>query len=142
MSQCEVTINSLLTKKIDLLIDPLAKLFSMVYRDCTIPGQWLVAKITPILKMGSVHSIENYRPVAALCSWSNIFERIIIKRIAALELLNDVELVGSQQHGFRKGKTTATAGLTLQSIIEYYNFICAFSTLINNEYFLYLVMRV
>ena len=85
---------------IDLLIDWLTKLFSMVYRDCTIPGQWLVAKITPILKMGSVHSIENYRPVAALCSWSNIFERIILKRIAALELLNDVELVGSQQHGF------------------------------------------
>ena len=32
----------------DLLIDPLTKLFPMVYRDCTIPGQWLVAKITPI----------------------------------------------------------------------------------------------
>ena len=49
---------------------------------------------------------------------SKIFERLILKRIAALELLHDVELVGSQQHGFRKGKSTATAGLTLQSIIS------------------------
>ena len=37
-----------LIDEMDLLIDPLTKLFTMVYRDCTIPGQWLVAKITPI----------------------------------------------------------------------------------------------
>ena len=90
----------------------------MICRDCTIPGQWLVAKITPIHKKGSIHSIENYRPVAGFCSGSKIFERLILKRIAALELLHDVELVGSQQHGFRKGKSTATAGLALQSIIS------------------------
>ena len=58
----------------DLLIDPLTKLFSIFYWDCTIPGQWLVAKITPIHKKGSIHSIENYRPVAGLCSGSKIFE--------------------------------------------------------------------
>ena len=62
---------------IDLLIDPLTKLFSMVYRECTIPGQWLVAKITTIHKKGSIHSIENYRPVAGLCSGSKIFERVL-----------------------------------------------------------------
>ena len=53
-----------------------------------------------VYKNGSIHSIENYRPVAALCSGSKIFEMLILKRIAALELLHDVELVGSQQHGF------------------------------------------
>ena len=50
-------------------------------------------------------------------SGSKIFERLILKRIAALELIHDVELVGSQQHGFRKGKSTATAHLSLQSLI-------------------------
>ena len=127
---------------IDLLIDPLTKLFSMIYRDCTIPGQWLVAKITPIHKKGSIQSIENYRPVAGLCSGSKIFERLILKRIAALELLHGVELVGSQQHGFRKGKSTATAGLTLEYIIsralDEDNY--AFSSLIYNEYYMCLKM--
>ena len=34
-----------------------------------------------------------------------------------MEKLNAINLVGKQQHGFVKGKSTATAGLLLQSMI-------------------------
>ena len=34
-----------------------------------------------------------------------------------LESLNEVNLAGKEQHGFTKGKSTATAGLVLQSLI-------------------------
>ena len=102
---------------IDILISPFAKLFTMIYQERAIPEQWLIAKITPIHKKGSKNQIENYRPVAGLCSASKIFERLILNRITDLEFLNEVNIAGKQQHGFVKNKSTATAGLKLQSII-------------------------
>ena len=57
---------------IDILISPLSKLFSLVYRDKQIPEQWLIAKITPIHKKETKNNVENYRPVASLCSTSKI----------------------------------------------------------------------
>ena len=49
--------------------------------------------------------MENYRPVASLCSTSKIFEQLILNKIKKLELENEINLVGKQQHGFTKGKT-------------------------------------
>ena len=69
------------------------------------------------IKKGSKHQIENYRPVAGLCSASKIFERLILNRIHDLETLNEINIASKQQHGFTKNKSTATAGLTLQSLI-------------------------
>ena len=102
---------------ISILINPLAKLFMLIYSTKLIPEQWLIAKITPIYKKGSKNQIENYRPVANLCSTSKIFERLILNRINKLEVLNAITLVGKQQHGFTQGKSTATAGLLVQSMI-------------------------
>ena len=48
---------------------------------CKIPEQWKVAKIIPIFKKGSKVSIENYRPIANLCSASKVFEKLILKQI-------------------------------------------------------------
>ena len=78
---------------------------------------WLVSKIVPVHKKGSKTVIENYRPVANLCSVSKIFEKLILKRINDLEILNGISLAGKQQHGFQKNKSTLTAGLLLQSLI-------------------------
>ena len=99
------------------IINPLAKLFMLIYSTKLIPEQWLIAKITPIYKKGSKNQIENYRPVANLCSTSKIFERLILNRINKLEVLNAITLVGKQQHGFTQGKSTTTAGLLVQSMI-------------------------
>ena len=46
-----------------------------------------------------------------------IFERLILNRIAQIEELNNVDITGNQQHCFKKGRGTATAGLLLQSLI-------------------------
>ena len=75
-------------------------------------------KIVPVHKKGSKTEIENYRPVANLCSASNIFERLILNRIAKLEILNKIDITGNGQHGFKKGRGTVTAGLLLQSLIS------------------------
>jgi hypothetical protein len=100
-----------------LLAFPLSILFRKIYEQRSIPDQWKIAKILPLHKKGNKNQIENYRPIANLCCASKIFEKLILKQIHYLENTNNLDLTGKQQHGFKKSKSTATAGLLLQSII-------------------------
>ena len=99
----------------NVLLTPFTKLFDKIYSTGKIPDQWKVSKIIPIFKKGSKTEIENYRPVANLCSTSKIFEKLILKQIHYLENTNKLDLTGKQQHGFKRKKSTATAGALLQS---------------------------
>ena len=60
----------------DILLDPMADLFNKIYLTGAIPDQWKVSKITPIFKKGDRNQIENYRPIANLCSASKILEKL------------------------------------------------------------------
>ena len=99
------------------LLPPLSVLFNEIYHSCKIPDQWKVAKIIPIFKKGSKVQVENFRPIASLCSTSKVFEKLILKQIQYLENTNKLDLTGKQQHGFKRKKSTATAGALLQSLI-------------------------
>ena len=94
----------------DVLLTPFTKLFDKIYSTGKIPDQWKVSKIIPIFKKGSKTEIENYRPVANLCSTSKIFEKLFLKQIHYLENTNKLDLTGKHQHGFKRKKSTATAG--------------------------------
>ena len=83
-----------------------------------VPGQWLISKIIPVHKKGDKKCVENYRPIANLCCVSKVFEKLILKRIGELEILNGISVGGKQQHGFMRNKSTVTAGLLLQSLIS------------------------
>ena len=100
------------------LLPPLSILFNKIYKTGLVPDQWKVAKIIPIFKKGSRNEIENYRPIANLCSTSKVFEKLILKQILYLETTNKLDLTGKNQHGFKKNKSTATAGALLQSLIS------------------------
>ena len=45
----------------DAVIEPLASLFKLIYRDTMLPEQWLISKIIPVHKKGDKSSIENCR---------------------------------------------------------------------------------
>ena len=68
-------------------------------------------------KKGLKTDIENYRQIANLCSSSKVFEKLILKRLSNIELTNNVDLTGKQQHGFKRNKSTSTLTLQLQSLI-------------------------
>ena len=44
-----------------------------------------ISKTVPIHKKGNNKDIENYRPIANLCSTSKILEKFILKRIILLK---------------------------------------------------------
>ena len=102
---------------ITILIKPLKVLFNLIYHTKQIPEQWLVSKIVPVFKKGDAHKIENYRPIANLCSTSKIFEKLILKRLMQIQVQNDIDLTHKSQHGFKKKHSTNTAGLLLQSVL-------------------------
>ena len=56
------------------ILPPLVVLFNEIYKTCKIPDQWKVSKIIPTFKNGSKVMVENYRPIANLCSALKIFE--------------------------------------------------------------------
>ena len=85
-------------------------MFQKIYANGLIPEQWKVSKIIPIFKKRDKMKIENYRPIANLCSSSKIFEKLILKQINYFESKNKLDPTGKQQHGFKKCKSTATAG--------------------------------
>ena len=101
----------------DILIASLTTLFMKIYEQKAIPNQWKIAKVIPIFKKGSKNAVENYRPIANQCSTSKVFEKLILKQINYLESINKLDFTCKQQHGFKKNKSTSTAGLLLQSII-------------------------
>ena len=99
------------------LLEPFSILFNLIYKTNKIPEQWSMSKITPIFKKGDRNNISNYRPISNLCSMSKIFEKLIMQRIIEIEDLNNVDLTGSKQHGFKRTRSTSTAGLEIQSEI-------------------------
>ena len=76
-----------------------------------------MSKITPIHKKGDKNNLSNYRPISNLCSMSKLFEKLIMQRIHEIEDSNNVDLTGTKQHGFKRKRSTSTAGLEIQSEI-------------------------
>ena len=102
----------------DHLLTPLTRLFDLIYNHKQIPEQWKVSKTVPIYKnKGNINNITNYRPIANLCSTSKLFEKLILKRILEIQELNNEDITGQNQHGFKKGRGTATLSAELQNMI-------------------------
>ena len=100
-----------------VLSGPMSVLFHKIYEKKEIPEQWKVSKIIPLHKKGKKEELENYRPIANLCSITKVYEKLILLRLEEIEKENGIDLTGFEQHGFKKKRSTITAGLTLQSII-------------------------
>ena len=48
----------------------------------------------------------------------NFLKKLILNCVEQIENLNDIDLTNKSQHGFKKNRSTATAGLTIQSLIN------------------------
>ena len=56
---------------------------------------------------------ENYRPISNICSSSKIFEKLILKCILDLQVEHNVDLTGTNQHSFKKKRSTTSLSQTI-----------------------------
>ena len=66
--------------------------------------QWKSSYLKPIYKKRNRSDITNYRPIAISSAFSKIFDMILAKKLS----VKFKELLLSNQHGFRVGKSTIT----------------------------------
>jgi hypothetical protein len=101
----------------EVLASPFTELFEKIYQTKQLPDQWKISRTLPLFKKGNKRNINSYRPISNLCSASKIFERLMLSRLTDIETLNNIDLTGKMQHGFKKGKSTVTALKEIQSQI-------------------------
>ena len=99
------------------MYNSLDNLFYKIYTQNAIPAQWSIDKVIPVFKKGPQNNIEKYQPIANLCPTSKIFEKLILKCLIQIETLQNIEITGKHQHGFKRNRSTTTLSLQLQSII-------------------------
>lgn len=70
----------------------------------TFPVRWKTSHITPIFKTGNRQKVENYRGIAILPTLGKLFESLVCKAIN----LTINRVIAPNQHGFMKGRSSAT----------------------------------
>lgn len=79
----------------------LSLIFTAILRHSHFPHDWKLATISMILKPGKcANEVSSYRPISLLCSFSKLFEKILMERLFEVE--NFCTAIPSHQFGFRK----------------------------------------
>ena len=74
-----------------------------IYKTKQIQEQWLIAKTIPVFKnKREKNKVENYCPIAKLCTTSKILEKLILKRILEIQDTNETDITRKGQQGFKK----------------------------------------
>lgn len=99
----------------EILLEPIYELFNRIEVEGSIPSIWRISRIKPLLKKGDTEKVENYRPIANLCSIAKLYERCLLLRMEKVASDNKVDMTGVNQHGFKKGHSTTSLALKLQN---------------------------
>lgn len=83
---------------------PISIIFNRCFREGFFPNIWKKAHIVPIHKKGPKSTIENYRPISILNVLSKLCEKVVHAYIYPMLSAS----IPSEQHGFIKGRSTAT----------------------------------
>ena len=95
----------------DYIAGPLHHIVTLSIMQQKFPSGWKYTKIVPLHKKDSTLKPENYRPVAILSPLSKILEKILYEHI--YDYFNKNKLFHSSLHGYRGGRSTMTALLTM-----------------------------
>ena len=92
---------------------PLVHLFNLSLTSGKVPNSLKIAKVIPVYKKGSKHTVGNYRPISLLSVFDKILEKIMHARL--YNYLNSNNLLYSYQFGFRRNHST---GLALIDVVD------------------------
>ena len=108
--------NEMLQLSVPVLANEFAYLFSHILRNGTYPSMWRENMIKPIYKGGGTSDMNNYRGIAISSCFSKLFSRVLFNRLD--KYLEDNNIIGSEQIGFRKHCRTTDHILTLKTLFD------------------------
>ncbi len=91
-------------KTLDLIVAPVHHVLQLSFSTGVVPSQLKVAKVVPIFKSGDKLSMDNYRPISLLNTFSKIMEKIVCRRL--LNFFDQHSLLSQWQFGFRPQHST------------------------------------
>lgn len=97
------------------IIQPLTEAINSSFKEGTFPSSLKLAKVIPIHKKDDPHSLNNYRPISILPVFSKIFEKLFLNRL--MKFLEKHNLLSKDQFGFRAGKSTTDAVVSLIDMV-------------------------
>ena len=100
---------------INCIVEPLCHICNCSLSRGIFPSKLKIAKIIPIYKKDKKNCLENYRPISVLPVFSKIIEKAISLQL--IEYLEHNNLLNQTQFGFRTGRSTVAAVLTLTDFI-------------------------
>ena len=110
--------NFLKTSSSKLLI-AVTMLFNSVLQTGKIPHAWCICYINPIYKgKGKVNEPDNYRGITVLSCFGKLFTSVVNDRIHSF--LETIDILGTEQSGFRKGHSTMGHVFALHCLIDVY----------------------
>lgn len=108
----------LLKKFVMFLAEPIAFICNLSFETGIFPSIFKQAVVCPVFKSGDKSNPSNYRPISLLSTLSKVLEKLVKKRV--MRYLESNNLLNKNQYGFREGKSTEDAVLTLTSLITSY----------------------
>ena len=107
--------NDLLKDIATYIADPLANIINKSFSSGIFPSALKKTIIKPIFKAGDKMEVSNYRPISLISGLAKIYEKILKERIT--KFLDKYHILSDHQFGFRKGKSTSDAMLSLTTKI-------------------------
>ena len=96
---------------VDSYIEPLTSLINYSLKTGVFPSELKLARMVPIFKAGDSSALTNYRPISVLTFFAKVFEKIVYNKL--LNFISDNNILYDHQYGFRKGRSTQQAIITL-----------------------------
>ena len=91
--------------------------FNLILDTGILPASWTIGLITPIYKRkGDINDPDNYRGITLLSCLGKLFTMTINSRLNSY--LEENQLLGEEQAGFREGYSTLDHIFSLHCIIE------------------------
>ena len=113
----DLIINEFLKKSKEQMLPIFTKLFNIVLVTGFVPNDWTIGLICPIFKnKGNPSDVNNYRGITILSCFGKLFTAVIDNRLTAF--LEDSNILGKEQAGFRKKYSTLDHLFTLHGIID------------------------
>ena len=116
----------LLKQTITNIIDPITHIMNRSFITGIVPDQMKIAKVIPIFKTSDPSSINNYRPISLLTSFSKLLEKLMYDKVMFFLKSNDI--LYKHQYGFR------AKHCTIHPIIHFLDHCAEANNKHNSEY--------